>query len=123
MTRVLFIDDDVLSLELMSKVSTVLGFHAIVSTSALHGLQLAALEKPAVILVDMQMDEMDGMEFVRQVRSMPAIAHLPVLICSAGISFNDEFLAHQAGADGFLRKPIGLNYLLETVKQYTEKSQ
>jgi two-component system chemotaxis response regulator CheY len=73
---------------------------------------------PALIIVDMQMDEMNGVEFVRQVRGLPKLARLPVLLCSAGMSPNDQDQARQAGADGFLMKPVGLNMLQETVQKY-----
>jgi two-component system, chemotaxis family, chemotaxis protein CheY len=118
MKRLLFIDDDVLSLQLMSKVSDLLGFHAIVSTSPQHGLLLAVKEKPAIIFVDMQMDGMDGVEFVRQVRCLPNLANLPVLLCSAAMSMSEEEQARRAGADGFLPKPIAVHDLQEAVHQY-----
>jgi CheY-like chemotaxis protein len=117
-TCVLFIDDDVLSLQLMSRISDLLGFEAIISTSAQRGLEMAARQMPALIIVDMQMDEMNGVEFVRQVRGLPKLARLPVLLCSAGMSPNDQDQARQAGADGFLMKPVGLNMLQETVQKY-----
>jgi two-component system cell cycle response regulator DivK len=118
MTRILFIDDDVLVLQLMSKISNLLGFQIITSTSPRSGLALAAHENPSVIMVDMQMDEMDGPEFIRAVRGSPEIAHLPVLVCSAGISYIDEEQARSAGADGFLQKPISLSQLTQVVQAY-----
>ena len=118
MTRILFIDDDVLILQLMSKISNLLGFQVITSTSPRNGLTLAAHENPSVIMVDMQMDEMDGPEFIRAVRTSPEIAHLPILVCSAGISHVDEEQARRAGADGFLQKPISLSQLTQVVQAY-----
>lgn len=118
MTRVLFIDDDVLVLQLMSKISTLLGFQIITSTSPRKGLALAAHENPSVIMVDMQMDEMDGPEFVRAVRHSPDIAHLPVLVCSAGVGYLDEEQARSAGADGFLQKPLSLNQITQVIQTY-----
>jgi CheY-like chemotaxis protein len=118
MTRILFIDDDVLVLQLMSKISSLLGFQVITSTSPRKGLALAAHEKPSVIMVDMQMDEMDGPEFVRALRDSPDIAHLPVLVCSAGNSYVDEEQARRAGADGFLQKPFSLKQITQVVQAY-----
>ena len=118
MTCVLFVDDDALALQLMARISAMLGFEALVSTSAQHGLKLAAQARPALIIVDMQMDEMSGVEFVRQVRGLPELAHLPVLLTSAGMSPNDADLARQSGADGFLMKPIGIAGLQAAVEKY-----
>lgn len=118
MTRILFIDDDILSLQLMSKVSSLLGYQAILSTSPKNGLNLAANVKPELIMVDMMMDEMDGPEFVRKMRQLPDIAHLPVLICSAGLGSLDEENARIAGANGFLQKPVGLRELSQAIHTY-----
>lgn len=118
MPPILFIDDDVLALQLMSKVTDLLGFRAITSTSPSSALALAQREKPSLILVDMQMDEMDGTEFVRQVRQRPGIASLPVFILTAGTGAADADRARRAGADGLLMKPLGLNTLSQTIQAY-----
>lgn len=120
MTRILFIDDDVLSLQLMSKATNLLGYQAITSSSPNRGLTLALREKPSLILVDMQMDEMDGGEFVRQVRSLPGISGLPVLICSAGSSNWGDEEAKKVGADGYLTKPVGLAELSKVIATYAQ---
>lgn len=123
MTRILFVDDDVLALQLMTKVSSLLGYQAITSSSARGGLKLAAHENPSLILVDLQMEEMDGWEFVREVRRSPGIAHLPVLIFSAGTGSTDEEHARQVGANGFLQKPVSLSGLTQAVENYAITSQ
>lgn len=119
MKRILFIDDDILLLQLMAKAVSLLGYQAITSISPSSALTLAADEKPALIMVDMLMDEMDGPEFVRQVRRSPGIAHLPVLIFSAGTGYStDEEKARSAGADGYLQKPVGLSDLYRIIQSY-----
>lgn len=115
MTRILFIDDDILALQIMSRVTGLLGYQAIVSTSPRRALDLAASLKPELIMVDMLMDEMDGPEFVRQMRCTPDLAAVPVLICSAGTGHTDEEQARRAGANGFLQKPVGLKELSQAV--------
>lgn len=120
MTRLLIVDDDVLALQLMAKAAGLLGYQSIVTTSARSGLRMAESEHPDIILVDLQMDEMDGAEFVRRVRAAPAIAHLPVLICSAGSSLDDEAYALRAGADGFISKPVSIDQLRKTVQSFTQ---
>lgn len=120
MTRILFIDDDELMLQLMAKVADLLGYQALVSTSPSQGLALASKEKPTLILVDMQMNEMDGAEFTRQVRSQPLTANLPVFIFSSGYEIDDEAQALKAGANGYLPKPVGLRTLSQTVEAFAQ---
>ena len=118
MTRILFIDDDVLALQLMSKVTSLLGYQAIISTSPNKALDLVKNEKPHLIMVDMLMDEMDGPELVRMIRRLPDIKQVPVLIFSAGTGLSDEEAARTAGADGFLQKPVGLKELTQAVHTF-----
>jgi two-component system sensor histidine kinase ChiS len=120
MTRILFIDDDVLALQLMSKVTNLLGYQAILTTSPRSALDLVMQEKPELVMVDMLMDEMDGPEFVRLVRGSPDVAHVPVLIYSAGTGMADEEQARSAGANGFLRKPVGLKELSQAIHAFAQ---
>jgi len=119
-TRLLFVDDDALTLQLMSKIASILGFQAITTSSAKEGLKLAAKEKPSLIFVDMQMDDMDGIQFVQEARCQPETSQLPMLICSAGTGNNDEEIAKEAGASGYLSKPLSLTKLLKTVEVYVQ---
>ena len=122
MQRILFIDDDVLSLQLMSRATTILGFQSILSTSPRRGLRLAADEQPALVMVDMQMDEMDGTEFVRRMRCEPDLAKLPVILCSASSDFDIETRARSAGANGVFQKPICLDQLRQIISTYANAS-
>ena len=117
--RLLFIDDDVITLQLMSKIATILGFQAIICSSAREGLLIAAKEQPALIFVDMQMNEMEGTDFIREARCRPEISQLPMLICSAGTDGQDEEKARQAGASGYLSKPLSMNKLQKVIEAFT----
>jgi CheY-like chemotaxis protein len=118
MTRILFVDDDEMALQLLSKAAALLGYQALISQSPRAGIELAKKENPSLILVDMRMDEMDGIEFIRQVRHMPVIADLPVVMFSAGIGPTDEEDALKAGANAFLQKPVGIGQLSQTIRVY-----
>lgn len=121
MTRILFIDDDVLALQLMSKVTSLLGYQAILSTSPRGALDLVASERPELVVVDMMMDEMDGPEFVREMRQNLNMDTVPVVIYSAGIAHTDEEKARSAGANGYLRKPVGLKELSQAIQKFATK--
>jgi CheY-like chemotaxis protein len=118
MKRILFIDDDVLALQLMAKITAMLGLQAILSPSPRRGLMMAAAEKPDIVVVDMQMDEMDGSEFVRRLRRLPGFLSIPILICTVGTGRSDEENARMAGADGLLKKPLGITELSRIIQAY-----
>ncbi len=118
MTRILFIDDDVLALQLMSKATSLLGYQAITSTSPNKALDMVKSDIPHLIMVDMCMDEMDGPEFIRMLRRLPDTAHVPVLMFSAGTGFGDEETARISGANGFLEKPVSMKDLNQAVHTF-----
>lgn len=118
MTRILFIDDDVLALQLMSRATDLLGYQAITSLSPQKALDMVKDEVPHLIMVDMLMDEMDGPEFVRMIRRQPEIAHVPVLIVSAGTGYSDAETARISGANGYLEKPVSMQELTQAVHTF-----
>ncbi len=121
MTRILFIDDDDMVLQIMSKAASLLGYNPILSSSPRQGLDLARSEKPDLIMVDMWMDEMDGTDFVRELRCLPPVENLPVVLFSAGRSVFDKDEALKAGANDFLQKPVCLDQLFQTIEAYAVK--
>ncbi len=111
MTRILFIDDDILTLDLMGRVAEILGHEALLCCSGGTGLETANREKPALILVDLRLPDQDGIEVIRALRANTATAATPVFLLSAGISAKTREAARNAGADGCLEKPINLEVL------------
>ena len=88
---------------------------------------LAALPelRPDVIITDVQMPGMDGLEFMRRVRAQHALADVPIIALTALAMPGDEKRCHDAGANAYLAKPVSLNDLalaLETTTQDTTKS-
>ncbi len=116
MTRILFIDDDILTLNLMGKVAELLGHESLLCSTGCGGLDMAASEKPGLILVDLRLPDRDGIEVIRALRSFPATATTPAYLLSAGISAKTAEAARVAGADGCLEKPISLETLNQVLK-------
>ena len=67
---------------------------------------LAAGAIPDVVVLDLQMPDMDGWETLRRIRSQPATAAVPVLICTVKSMPDDRNRGHQLGCDGYLTKPF-----------------
>ena len=76
------------------------------------GLRLAREQRPDVIVLDILMPETDGWELLTQLRSHPATAAVPIVVCSV---FNDPALARALGASAFLPKPVTQKELLSTL--------
>ena len=120
MTRILFIDDDILTLDLMGKVAELLGYEALLSSNASSALEIAVNDKPDLILVDLSLPDGDGIGVIQTLRSLPATAAIPVFLLSAGIASKTEEAAKLAGAEGCLEKPISLDVLNRVIKTFVK---
>lgn len=123
--RILVIDDDV---EVLAWASASLkdrfGPHAQVHcyASPRAGLELAARERPDLVVVDLHMPDMNGLEVVRALRSLPEVPRFPILAMTAeggGTTWRD-FQAQ--GADAFLAKPVDADLFVSTVEWLMERS-
>jgi CheY-like chemotaxis protein len=108
--------DDVLQNRLMQMQSlSVLGFDVAQASDGQEGLEQAARLRPALILMDVMMPVMDGLEAIRRLRARPDLAHLPVIAVSASASAEDEARSLAAGASAFIAKPIHIYAMLQII--------
>ena len=80
-------------------------------------LTLARQETPVVILMDLQMPGMDGLEAIRHLRLMPQCAHLPIIALTALAMSTDRERALAAGASEYMTKPVRLEQLAAAVER------
>jgi len=119
MALLLFIDDDLYTLEALTRAAQVLGHQALTAESGQEGLKLATEHLPDLIFLDMYLDDMDGITLIEQLRQQESTAHIPVFVLSASPAVDAAQRAQAAGAKAYLDKPIRLSTLLEIVQKYT----
>jgi CheY-like chemotaxis protein len=100
-----------------------LGHQALLANTGQEGLDIAANQLPDLIFTDMSLPDMDGLTLVTKLKSMPAVASIPVLVLSASPVLDAIELAKKAGAADYLTKPIRLQILLEVIERYTKPDQ
>ncbi|MCR5869046.1 response regulator [Aquincola sp. J276] len=117
MARILVIEDNQHNLQLARVVLEHAAHQVSTASDAQQGLQLARAERPDLVLMDIQMPGMDGLDATRALRRDPATAHLRVLALT-GLAMNgDEERILAAGCDGYITKPYEYRALLEKVAQ------
>lgn len=102
----LVVDDNETNRLVLSNMLAPLGFHVIEGKDGLDVVNMAAAQCPDAILTDLVMPNLDGFAAIQQVRSNPAIAHIPILAISASVEESDQERSHRFGADYFLPKPV-----------------
>src|SRR3954471_23778840 len=106
MTKILIVDDEALSHKLISGVIRVLDGITIDSAySAAEAYQMALADPPDLIISDVNMPDMDGLSFCRQVRETPQLADVPLLLLTARREPEDKYDGFLQGADDFMSKP------------------
>ncbi len=94
-----------------------LGFDVFSATNGEEAIQQAERLRPDLIVIDVMMPVMDGLEATRRIRRSPSLAHTPVIAVTADATQEEEAKCRAAGADGFISKPIDQNVLLEMIGQ------
>lgn len=120
--HILVVDDDPMSVKLIRALLTGEGYSVYSAKSAEEALALLGTFDPCLILVDIQLPGVDGLELTRQLRSKPSMHKTCIVALTAYALRGDEQKAESAGCDGYITKPIDVRTLPATVRQFLKKS-
>lgn len=114
---VMIIEDEADAAELFSEMMRINGFRVIKMFSSAPAIPIIAQEKPDLILLDVMMPDISGLEVLRYIRREPDLASIPVIILSAKSMPSDIKTGIEAGASMYLTKPVGFQDLKQAVEQ------
>ena len=93
--------------------------HTVVSVAnGTEALRMAELEKPDLILLDVVMPDMDGLEVCRRMRQMPVTASVPIVLLTFRMTQETVSQGLASGGTGYLQKPLTAEVLVDTLKQH-----
>ena len=116
MTKVLIVDDSSLTRDFHSHILRAAGFVCLTAADGTEGLERALGEMLQIIFTDINMQGMDGYEFIRRLRQNPDYDEVPVVIVSTEAKEQDKQKGFNAGANLYLVKPVNASRLVESVK-------
>ena len=119
--RVLVVDDDAATVELARFTLTAAAFVVESTTDATNAMLLIAAFQPDLILMDIQMPGMNGLELTRQLKAQPEMQHIVVVAFTAFAMKGDEARMRAAGCDGYIAKPFEVALFAETVRSYLQE--
>jgi two-component system chemotaxis response regulator CheY len=114
MAKALVIDDSGLARRTVRKVLEAAGHEVIEAEDGLRGLEQFYIERPAVVILDVTMKDMDGLEVLSRIREIDIFAK--VIIVTADVQSSTREMAEAGGASGFVIKPVVANSLLEALE-------
>jgi CheY-like chemotaxis protein len=119
MTRViLVVEDNERNLKLLRDVLEYAGYEVRAAQTAEDGIALAVSKPPDLVLMDLQLPGIDGMEALRRLREDPRTAGIPVVAVTAQAMRQDRERALAAGFDGYVEKPISVRAFLDQVGRF-----
>ena len=114
---ILLVEDNDNNRLLVRDVLQASGYRVVEASSAEDGLRMAAEQQPALILMDIQLPGMNGIEALQRLREDPATRAIPVIAVTASAMTQDRRQIMAAGFDGYQPKPISVKGFLQTVRE------
>ncbi|TAN42522.1 MAG: hybrid sensor histidine kinase/response regulator [Nitrospirae bacterium] len=115
--EILVVEDSRTQAEMLKQVLEDEGYAVRIASDGAKGLYCTRTSRPALVLSDINMPEMDGCEMCRKIKNDHATSDIPVILVSQLTAADDIILGLAAGADGYITKPYQADYLLEEIRQ------
>jgi CheY-like chemotaxis protein len=116
MSLVLIIEDNERNLELVRDILQAKGHDTLEARTAEEGLKVAHAQTPQLILMDIQLPGMNGIEALKALRAEPRTAGIPIVAITASVMQSDRQEIMSAGFDGFIEKPITVRSFMDVVE-------
>ena len=115
---VLIVEDNELNMKLFNDLLEAHGYVTVQTRNGMEAIELARLHRPDLILMDIQLPEVSGLQVTQWIKSAEELKHIPVIAITAFAMKGDEEKIRQGGCEAYLSKPISVVKFLETVKSY-----
>ena len=123
MSVVLIIEDNDKNMKLARDVLQAKGYQTLEALTGEDGVQLAKDKRPDLVLMDIQLPGINGIEALKRLRADAATRAIPVIALTASVTPTDRSAITAAGFDGFVGKPINLKEFIDTVKRMVESGK
>ncbi|MGD9602874.1 MAG: response regulator [Gammaproteobacteria bacterium] len=118
---ILVVEDNPMNLKLARDVLEAKGYQVLAAENGEDGVTLARTAHPDLVLMDIQLPGIDGVEALARLRADPATAAVPVVAFTASVMAGDRSRVTAAGFDAFVAKPIELKSFLATLAKLLER--
>ncbi len=116
--RVLVVEDNELNLKLFCDLLMAHGYETMQTRDGREVLELVRAERPDLIVMDIQLPHISGLDVIRALKSDDALKAIPVLAVTAFASKGDDDRIRDQGAEAYVSKPISVTRFIETVRQF-----
>lgn len=118
---VMIVEDNELNMKLFNDLLEAKGYNTIQTRNGMEALELARQHKPDLILMDIQLPEVSGLEVTKWLKEENELHAIPVIAVTAFAMKGDEERIRQGGCEAYISKPISVNTFLETIETYLNR--
>ena len=115
---VLIVEDNELNMKLFNDLLTAHGYDTLQANNGMEALALARRNHPDLILMDIQLPQVSGLEVTRWIKDDPELRAIPVVAVTAFAMKGDEERIREGGCEAYLSKPISVGKFIETVRRF-----
>ncbi|CAH1667023.1 response regulator [Chelatococcus asaccharovorans] len=119
---VLIVEDNELNMKLFSDLLEAHGYATLKTSNGIEAMELARSDRPDLIIMDIQLPEVSGLEVTRWLKADDDLKSIPVIAVTAFAMKGDEERIREGGCEAYLSKPISISRFLETVRTYLEST-
>jgi two-component system, cell cycle response regulator DivK len=117
---VLIVEDNELNMKLFHDLLVAHGYTTLQTRNGMEALDIARADHPDLILMDIQLPEVSGLEVIKWLKDDDDLCEIPVVAVTAYAMKGDEQRIRQSGCEAYISKPISLKLFIETVRRFTE---
>ncbi len=117
---VLIVEDNELNMKLFHDLLDAHGYRTLQSREGMEALEIARNERPDLILMDIQLPEISGLEITKWIKEDDNLRHIPVIAVTAFAMKGDEEKIRDGGCEAYIAKPISVSLFLDTVKKFLD---
>ena len=118
---VLIVEDNELNMKLFNDLLCAQGYRTLQTQDGMNALEIARAEMPDLILMDIQLPEVSGLEVTKWLKEEDDLRHIPVIAVTAFAMKGDEEKIRDGGCEDYIAKPISVVDFLATVKRFLDK--
>jgi two-component system cell cycle response regulator DivK len=119
-TRILCVEDNPQNMRLVRKILKHAGYTVLEAEDGMKGLNITLAERPDLILMDINLPDIDGLEVTRRIKADEDVNSIPIIALTANAMTGDEEKCYEAGCNGYVSKPISRQQLLEAISEFVE---
>lgn len=117
---ILIVEDNELNMKLFRDLLEAQGYGVIQTRDGMQALDLARSERPDLIVMDIQLPQVSGLEVTKWIKADDDLKHIPVVAVTAFAMKGDEEKIREGGCEAYVAKPISVNDFLSTIRKYLD---